>query len=139
MNAAGCSILLLEDEPLILMDLEFAVEDVGAEPLCATNVAQALKLLDSNKAIKVAVLDVSLRDGETCAPVAKHLKQSGIPFLLHSGDLDRRNELVRSLGAQLVAKPSSADAVVHKALEAAGLGDASGTQGDAVSRDDIAA
>jgi DNA-binding NtrC family response regulator len=117
MHARTCTILLLEDEPLILMDLEFAAEEAGCLPLCASAVSQALRMLGSDRRIDVAILDVSLKDDETCLPVAHALQERGIPFLLHSGDLDRTDEKVRELDAVLIAKPASADRVVETALD----------------------
>lgn len=109
------NILMLEDEPLILMDLEFAAEDVGARALCASSVSEALSILQAEP-IDSAILDVTLKDGETCVPVARALDERGIPYLLHSGDLDRHDETVRGLGAELVAKPASAAGVIARAI-----------------------
>ena len=47
------------------------------------------------------ISDVSLK-GETCEAVARELDRRGIPYLLHSGDLDRHDETVSRLGAPLV-------------------------------------
>lgn len=111
------TILLLEDEPLILMDLEFAAEDRGCEVLTATTSDAALNLLnDSSRTVDTAILDVSLGNGKTCFPVAAELEKRGIPYILHSGDLDRHNERVRELNAELIAKPASADHVVGTAI-----------------------
>lgn len=116
MTAPRC-ILLVEDEPMILLDLEFAVEDAGCTFASAGCVAQALDHLERECTIDVAILDVSLARGETCAPIANELKRRGIPFILHSGDLDRRNEMIRSLDARLVAKPATSERVVATAIE----------------------
>ncbi|VWX52802.1 response regulator [Novosphingobium sp. 9U] len=110
------NILMLEDEPLILMDLEFAAEDEGCQALCASSVSEALAILDA-KPVDSAILDVTLKDGETCVPVARALDERRIPYLLHSGDLDRHDETVRALGAELVAKPASAAAVIARAIK----------------------
>lgn len=112
-----CTILLLEDEPLILMDLEFAAEDHDCIALCATDVADALAHLKSDLTVSVAVLDVTLRNGETCVPVARELDRLQIPYLLHSGDLNRKDETVRELGARHIPKPSDARHVIATALE----------------------
>ena len=113
------SILLLEDEPLILMDLEFAVEDAGCNPHAATTVKRALSLLDEAGSIDVAVLDVTLQHGTTCIPVAEELARRNIPFLLHSGDLNRQNETVRNLRAKHIPKPADATMVIREAMELA--------------------
>jgi DNA-binding response OmpR family regulator len=110
------NILMLEDEPLILMDLEFAAEDLGCTPLCASSVSEAMAILRGGDRVDAAVLDVTLKDGETCVPIAHALQQRGIPFLLHSGDLDRHDETVRGLDAELVAKPASAARVIARAM-----------------------
>jgi DNA-binding response OmpR family regulator len=110
------NILLLEDEPLILMDLEFAAEDLGCHALCASSVSDALAILRGSLPVDAAVLDVSLQGGETCVPVARMLDLRHIPYLLHSGDLDRQDETVRGLDAELVAKPASAARVIGRAM-----------------------
>lgn len=109
------NILMLEDEPLILLDLEFAAEDQGCRALCASNIGEAMAIL-RDVAVDAAILDVTLKDGETCVPVAQALNERGIPYLLHSGDLDRHDETVRGLKAELVAKPASAARVIARAL-----------------------
>jgi DNA-binding response OmpR family regulator len=118
------NILMLEDEPLILMDLEFAAEDAGARALCASSVREAMAILQAGEAVDSAILDVTLKDGETCVPVAQALDERGIPYLLHSGDLDRHDETVRALGKELVAKPASAARVIDRAIGYAKRGDA---------------
>ncbi|MGB3797989.1 MAG: response regulator [Alteraurantiacibacter sp.] len=110
------SILLLDDEPLILMDLEFAAEDEGCAVFCASDVEKALGHLESQE-IDVAVLDVSLKGTETCVPVAEELDRLSIPYLLHSGDLNRADERVRSLGAIHLPKPADSDHVIKTALD----------------------
>ncbi|RIV84690.1 response regulator [Aurantiacibacter zhengii] len=109
------SILLLEDEPLILMDLEFAAEDQGCRAFCASGVDAAMRHLNDNR-IDVAVLDVTLKGQENCVPVAKELDRRGIPYLLHSGDLNRADETVRNLGAKHLPKPADSDVVIETAL-----------------------
>jgi len=109
-------VLVLDDEPLILLDLEFAVEDAGCQPLTALDLAEALAIIREN-ALSAAILDVSLGKGQTCEQVARTLAEKGIPYVLHTGDLDRMDEAVRGLGGTLVPKPTPAALVVAKALE----------------------
>lgn len=111
-----CTILLLEDEPIILMDLEFAAEDHGCSALPASSCSGAMERIENDPRVDVAVLDVSLGGGETCLPVAHELDRRGIPYLLHSGDLDRHDEQIRDLDADLIAKPASADTVIDAAI-----------------------
>ncbi len=111
------NIMVLEDELMILMDLEFAAEDRGCTVRSATTVEEAMALLDDDTArIDVAVLDVTLSPQSTCFPVARQLDLRGIPYILHSGDLDRHNERIRELDAVLIAKPAHSDDVIDRAL-----------------------
>lgn len=108
-------VLILEDEPFIAMDLRFAFEDAGVEAYTASTCDQAMALIEQ-QAIDVAVLDVNLGNGETCEDVAFTLRNSGKPFALHTGDLDRAGEYLRKMKAPIIAKPTPADRVVEQIL-----------------------
>ena len=114
------TILILEDEPFIMLDLEMAAEDHSCKPLTSFNCDAALAIIAEADAqeggIDVAVLDVSLQDGETCLPVARELERRGVPFLLHTGDLVGDDGTVMGIDAPVLAKPTSASAVVGAAL-----------------------
>ncbi len=125
----GCTILLLEDEPLILMDLEFAAEDRGCTVLATITCEAALGQIERHgTAIDAAILDVSLGEGLTCLPVAQALDRLNIPYVLHSGDLDRHNERIRQLNAELIAKPAAAEQVISAAIVASAGSDPGNTQ-----------
>lgn len=110
-------VLLLEDEPLIAMDLQFVFEDHGVEVHVAASCRAASEIIDRIR-IDGAVLDVNLGRGETCEKIAGHLRDIGVPFILHTGDLDRHGEAIRSLNATVVPKPTPAPQVARLALEA---------------------
>ncbi|BDI61866.1 response regulator [Qipengyuania nanhaisediminis] len=110
------TVLILEDEPLILLDLEFAGEDRDCRIVSTRNCSDALARLSEDIDFDVAILDVSLGKGETCVPVARELTNQGIPFLLHTGDLNRHQERVRNLNAPIVPKPAASDAVIAAAI-----------------------
>ena len=81
LNAAR--ILLVEDSFFILMELESALLDAGAEAVCCRSVGEALSTLDAQP-VSAAVLDVQL-DRETSEAVAERLVRRGIPFLFYTG------------------------------------------------------
>lgn len=114
------TVLVLDDEPIILMDLEFTLTDAGMIPLTANTAARALAIIRDQQP-RLAILDVNLGQGETCAPVAALLEELKIPYLLHTGDLDRHGEGVTQFDAPILAKPSSSDEVLNmlRALEKA--------------------
>ena len=107
--------LVLEDEPLIAMDLHFAFEDAGCEAVTANTNREAEALIDKFPIIG-AILDVSLAAKKTCDATARLLHERAIPFVLHTGDLDRVGEHLRDLDAPIIPKPQSADDVVARLL-----------------------
>ncbi|GGD53095.1 response regulator [Erythrobacter arachoides] len=108
-------VLVLEDEPFIAMDLQFALEDVGITAVTAKSSEEAFAALENNT-IDGGILDVNLGKGMTCEPVALELHRRGVPFILNTGDLDRSGELLRRFDAPVVAKPTPAEMVVDRLL-----------------------
>lgn len=113
---AGWRVLVVEDEALIALDVELALEDAGARVLGpAPNEARALALIEAAAAdggLHAAVLDVDLGD-HSCEGIAERLRADGVPFVLHTGDWRAEGELVEALRAPVVAKPSQTEAIVR--------------------------
>jgi DNA-binding response OmpR family regulator len=80
----GQSILVVEDEPLILVDVQCALEEVGACVLPATTVQEALDLLLAHR-ITASVIDYKLQGG-TAEGLCHQLAERKIPFVIYSGD-----------------------------------------------------
>lgn len=77
------TVLIVEDEALIALDIEMIVEDHGYGVLGpVSSVDKALKLLESHRP-DVGLLDVNL-NGETITPVARRLRDLNVPFVLIS-------------------------------------------------------
>lgn len=102
----GKRILIVEDEPLLALDLKMTLEDVRAKVVAATSLAQALQLVEAGK-LDACVADLELW-GADAGPLIDKLKQSGIPFLTYSGRADPPTGRV----VAHVQKPKAADAVV---------------------------
>ena len=80
---AGLQVLLVEDEPIIALGLQSALEQAGAQAVSlAHTVAQAMTLMDRSS-FDVAVLDFRL-ERETSTPVAVRLSQVNVPYLFHT-------------------------------------------------------
>lgn len=80
----GRRILAVEDEMLILMNIETALEDFGCSAICsAGNVAEALALI-AKQSFDAAILDVNL-GGEKSYPIADALALRGVPFVFSTG------------------------------------------------------
>ena len=117
MMVGETTLLLLEDEPLIMIDLQSAAEDLGCRVLPASTCEAALAQIEGHQGtIDAAILDVSLGGSHTCLPVAEALDRLLIPYVLHSGDLDRHNERIRQLKAELIPKPADAERVIAAAM-----------------------
>jgi DNA-binding response OmpR family regulator len=97
----GRSILIVEDEALIVMDITQAFEGTGAALTTTNSLHQALVLVEHDS-LSGAILDHSLGDGDSALLYAR-LTERGIPFLIYSGF-----ETVggASAGAPHVSKPA---------------------------------
>jgi DNA-binding response OmpR family regulator len=80
----GIRVLVVEDEPIIALDICQQLANAGFEVLGpATSVANAL-LFIAEPGCDVAVLNVNLGN-ETSEPIARKLRASGKPFVVLSG------------------------------------------------------
>ena len=78
----GLRVLLVEDEPLIELQLEGLMSGAGATVAGAGSVAAALELIAENE-FDVAVLDVRLGH-EDARPIAATLRALDIPYVVAS-------------------------------------------------------
>ncbi|MFK7876719.1 MAG: hypothetical protein AB8B71_13215 [Paracoccaceae bacterium] len=79
------NVLLVEDEVLVAMDIEFALADIGAKVLGPANsLASAHDAVATNTQIDIAILDVNL-NGNEIYPVAEILAARGVPIAFHTG------------------------------------------------------
>jgi DNA-binding response OmpR family regulator len=80
----GIRVLVVEDEPIIALDIRQQLANAGFEVLGpATSVANALPFI-TEPGCDIAVLNVKLGD-ETSEPIARKLQASGKPFVVLSG------------------------------------------------------
>ena len=117
----GHSILIVEDEPLIVMDITQEFEATGAA-LTTTNTLKHAVILVEHDGLSGAILDHALPDGDSSL-LCSRLKERGIPFLMYSGF----NTVTGACaGAPRIAKPAAEGALVA-AMEKLILGDTSST------------
>lgn len=103
---ANRRILVVEDEALIALDLEMAIEDAGAKLVGpAPTLAEALQLADGFE-IDGAILDVNLR-GQDVFPLAGLLLDRGVPFVFHTGHAERVDLEKRYPGMPVCRKPTT--------------------------------
>jgi CheY-like chemotaxis protein len=81
-------VLVVEDEWLLAETVEEAIRDLGYDVMgSVATVREALELIGREE-ITVAVLDISLNHGEKSFPIARALRERGIPFLFLTGYLN---------------------------------------------------
>jgi len=105
-------VLLVEDSPIIAMNTEELLRDMGVGDVgVAASVAQALALIDARR-FDLALLDFKLGD-EDCLPIALRLVADGVPIVLVTGFGDELGLPEPLRGTRILKKPYS-----YGALEA---------------------
>jgi DNA-binding response OmpR family regulator len=82
-SLSGRTILIVEDEPLIAIDIIDCFERAGASVAVAGSLAVARDLVDGH-GICAAIVDFGLSDGNA-SQLCELLNQRHVPFVLHSG------------------------------------------------------
>jgi DNA-binding response OmpR family regulator len=105
---SGRTIRVVEDEPLIALDLKTALRTAGADAVVTRTLNDALDLADRS-GWAGAIIDFSLGTsdgGELC----RRLVQRGVPFMFYSGQLsDAFNEWPH---APVISKPAATETLV---------------------------
>ena len=97
-SLAGQTILVVEDEPLITLELEHALAEAGARVLLGAHHTH-------EPSLSAAVLDSSR------ATVTQHLAERQLPFIFYSGR--PASEFKAWPNAPVVGKPSKAEAIIE--------------------------
>lgn len=114
----GMRVLVVEDEALVALDLQFALEDEGAIVIGpALSLPDALELLAREPQIDGAILDVDLA-GIEVYPAADLLRTRGIPFVFHTGHGSRASLSERFPGSLTCNKPTLPSALITALLHA---------------------
>lgn len=102
---AGRRILILEDEPLIAMDVEQLCRDQGAaDVVIMRTLAETGSVSDLAKRFDVAILDLMLGETST-VDFAGQLWGLGLPFVISSGYTDIDEILASFPGVRVIGKP----------------------------------
>ena len=117
MGAAGdtmsLSVLILEDEPLIAIDIEDTLQSVGFQIAAVLNSCEAATEWLAERSPDVAILDINLKDG-SCEVVAEKLVNRGVPFIVHTGTsplgMDGHHSVFRE--GHWVGKPASPEDLI---------------------------
>jgi CheY-like chemotaxis protein len=108
----GCGILVVEDEPLIALDITDALESAGASVTTASTLQHALLAVERS-GLAGAIIDHALADGSS-ALLCHRLKERQIPFVVYSGSNKHEGECGE---APHIKKPVTGDQLVLAVAE----------------------
>lgn len=78
------NVLIVEDQPLLALNLQDTVEELGHTPVgIASNMYQALTRMDN---VDMALVDVNLEDGPTGPIIARTLVEADVSVLFMTTD-----------------------------------------------------
>jgi DNA-binding NarL/FixJ family response regulator len=112
LDLAGKTVLVVEDEAVIAMEMEEAVREAGGMVIGpAPSVGAAMLLIAEHPNIDAAILDVRLQDGVSIG-VAQELRRKGVAVIFVTGydDWCRPDDL---LDVPIQRKPADAHDVVR--------------------------
>ncbi len=116
----GKRILLVEDEAMLAFELQYVLEESGADVLGpALTFAEAQAMLDSHLEIDGAVLDVNLA-GQSVMPLAKDLARRGVPLLFNTGHADPTQLRTIFPAAEVLSKPTEPDVLANRPAQLIG-------------------
>ena len=101
-------ILLVEDEPLIALDLENILERLGHEVVGVAETRDEAVRLAEDEHPDAALVDIKLRDGFTGIETVRRLTED---FGLYCAFVTGNPEQITALGAVVVAKPYTVAAI----------------------------
>lgn len=111
------TVLILEDESLIAMDIEYELSDRGWTPIAVVGTIDAAKAALEEQMPDCAILDVNLR-GAKSFDLAHSLRDKGVPVVFLSGNtVQDLPEALRD--CSFVQKPVNFD-LLQRALDDAG-------------------
>jgi DNA-binding response OmpR family regulator len=113
----GLRILVAEDETLVLMEIEYMLDELGCEivgPVSTINAALAAIRKDD---FDCALLDMNLH-GERILPVAEALRAQGVRFILCTGYSKGNGDEAAIKDAPRLTKPFSLQ-TLRAAMDAA--------------------
>ena len=90
------NVLLIEDNESIVSGLKYSLEQEKYKVFSCTNVADTIKFLEENKQIDIAIIDISLPDGNGFDLYQNYIKEKNIPSIFLTAR-DGEDDVVKGL------------------------------------------
>ena len=103
------NVLLIEDNESIVSGLKYSLEQEDYEVFICTNVADTIEFLKENKSVDIAIIDVSLPDGDGFDLYQNYIKEKNIPSIFLTAK-DSEDDVVKGLelgASDYMTKPFS--------------------------------
>ena len=108
-------VLLVEDEPLIALDIEHHLRRAGARVITAGHLDAALSMTE-HPDLSAAVVDLRLGD-ESAVPIFRRLTHRNLPFVVHTGYSTDALQLEWP-AVPIIQKPATPDEIADALAEA---------------------
>ena len=102
-------VLLIEDNQNIIDGLKYSLEQEDYEVFICTNVLDTIEFLKENKSVDIAIIDVSLPDGDGFDLYQNYIKEKNIPSIFLTAK-DSEDDVVKGLelgASDYMTKPFS--------------------------------
>ena len=103
------NVLLIEDNESIVSGLKYSLEQEKYKVFSCTNVADTIKFLEENKQVDIAIIDISLPDGNGFDLYQNYIKEKNIPSIFLTAK-DSEDDVVKGLelgASDYMTKPFS--------------------------------
>ena len=90
------NVLLIEDNESIVSGLKYSLEQEKYKVFSCTNVADTIKFLEENKQVDIAIIDISLPDGNGFDLYQNYIKEKNIPSIFLTAK-DGEDDVVKGL------------------------------------------
>ena len=90
------NVLLIEDNESIVSGLKYSLEQEKYKVFSCTNVADTIKFLKENKPVDIAIIDISLPDGNGFDLYQNYIKEKNIPSIFLTAR-DGEDDVVKGL------------------------------------------
>src|SRR5215468_2742302 len=108
----GITVLIVEDEFLIAIEMERLLADAGAKTIHRCETVEDALLATEDNSFSAAILDFCI-GRQTVTPVARRLASRGIPFIFHTAHA--ATDTIRSEWptCQIISKPARSRDIIN--------------------------